>query len=200
MDNDTATEILEATYRALCQHGYANLTLEDIAGEAQRSKATVYYYYDSKEALFIELLDFIYNRYTVRLPSIDGGTPQEQLDALLNTVLIDDGSTPGHEIRTALLEAKAQAPYNETIQTRLLNFDKVLFERLLGIIAAGVENGEFNATVEPAVAAEFLVTAITGAHTRGVAIDRSSEELYKSIIQYVNGYLLGTELSETTHR
>jgi len=199
MDNDTATEILEATYRVLCQQGYADLTLEDIAAEADRSKATVYYYYDSKEILFIELLDFIYNQYTARLPSTDGGTPQEQLYALLDTVLIDDGSTPSHEIRTALLEAKAQAPYNEKIQTRLLNFEKALFERLLDIIAAGVESGEFNARVEPAVAAEFLVTAITGANTRRVAMEHSPEELNKPIKQYVDGYILGTEQSEATH-
>lgn len=34
MADEPATEILDATYRALCEHGYANLTLQDIAADA----------------------------------------------------------------------------------------------------------------------------------------------------------------------
>jgi AcrR family transcriptional regulator len=199
MDDDTATEILEATYRALCQHGYANLTLEDIADEADRSKASIHYYYDSKENLFIEFLEFLYELYTARLPSIDGGAPREQLSALLQAVLTDEDAAPGQEIRTALLEVKAQAPYNDAIQTRLSNFDEVLFERLRDIIAVGVESDDFNTTVEPAVAADFLVTAITGAHTRRVTVDHSSEQLYEAITRYVEIHLLAAELSEAAH-
>jgi len=199
MNDDTATEILEATYRALCQHGYANLTLADIADEADRSKASIHYYYESKENLFIEFLDFLYERHTARLPSVDGGTPREQLDAVLETVLTDEEAAPGQEIRTALLEVTAQAPYNDAIQTRLSQFDAVLFERLRDIIAAGVEIGELNATVEPAVAAEFLVTAITGAHTRRVAVDHSSGQLYETILQYIERHLIADELSEVAH-
>ena len=66
MDDDTATEILAATYRALCQHGYAALTVKDIAAEADRSKASIHYYYDSKENLFTQFLDFLYERYTAK--------------------------------------------------------------------------------------------------------------------------------------
>jgi AcrR family transcriptional regulator len=33
MDETLPTEILDATYRSLCIHGYANLTLEKIAAE-----------------------------------------------------------------------------------------------------------------------------------------------------------------------
>lgn len=199
MSDDTATEILAATYRALCRHGYADLTLEDIADEADRSKASIHYYYDDKENLFVEFLDFLYERYTARLPSVDGGTPHEQLSALLAAVLTDEDAAPDQRLRTALLEVSAQAPYNDAIQTRLSNFDAVRYERLRDIIAAGVESGEFDATVEPAVAAEFLVTAITGAHTRRVAVKQSSETLYETITWYVDRQLLADEVPEAAH-
>ncbi|MFD1635245.1 TetR/AcrR family transcriptional regulator (plasmid) [Haloplanus ruber] len=199
MDEDTATEILEATYRALCRYGYAELTLENIAEEADRSKGIIHYHYDNKENLFVELLDFLYERYTTQLPSVEGGTPRAQLSALLDVVLTDEETTPDQEIRTALLEVKAQAPYNDAIQTRLTNFDEVLFERIQDIIAAGVEIGEFDTTVEPAVAAEFLVTIITGAHTRCVAVECSSEQLHETITRYVEKHLIAEELSEAPH-
>jgi len=199
MDDDTATEILEATYRALCQHGYADLTLQDIADETDRSKAAIHYYYDSKENLFIEFLDFLYERYTAQLPAVDDGTPREQLYTFLETALIDQEAAPVQEYQTALLEVTAQAPYNDAIQMRLANFDDMLFERVRKIIAAGIEMGEFNETVEPAVVAEFLMTAITGAHARRVAIDHSPEESYEAITQYAERHLLADELSEATH-
>ncbi|WP_256300847.1 TetR/AcrR family transcriptional regulator [Haloarchaeobius salinus] len=199
MEDDTATEILEATYRALCRHGYANLTLEDIADEADRSKAAIHYYYDSKGNLFIEFLDFLYERYTARLPAVDGGTPREQLFAVFETVLTNEAAPPGQELRTALLEAKAQAPYDDAIQTRLTEFDVVLFERLRDILAAGVTTGDFAETVDPAVDAEFLVTAITGAHTRRVAVDYPSEKLHATVIRYAEQHLVADELSEAAH-
>ncbi|MBV0926000.1 TetR/AcrR family transcriptional regulator [Halomicroarcula limicola] len=198
MDDDTATEILESTYRALCKHGYADLTVENIADEAERSKASIHYYYDSKENLFIEFLDFLYDRYTAKLPAADGGTPREQLSALLEIVLTEEEAAPGQEFRTALLEVKAQAPYSDAIQTRLVSLDQVLFERVRDIIAAGVETGEFDAAVEPTVAAEFLVTVIKGAHTRRVAVDHSSERLHETVIWYVDSHLIGDDLSGAT--
>ena len=198
MDDDTATEILEATYRALCQHGYAALTVKDIAAEAGRSKASIHYYYDSKENLFTEFLDFLYERYTAKITGVDGSTPREELDALLDTVLTDGGQTPGQEFRTAILEIKAQAPYNDAFRTQLGRFDAVLFDRLQEIIAAGVETGEFDSRVEPTVAAEFLVTAITGAHTRHVATDRSMDRFNKTVTRYAETHLLADTPAEAT--
>jgi len=199
MDDDTATEILAATYRALCQHGYAALTVKDIAAEADRSKASIhYYYYDSKENLFAEFLDFLYERYTAKITGVDGSTPREELDSLLDTVLTDERQTPGQEFRTAILEIKAQAPYNDAFRTQLAKFDAVLFDQLREIIVAGVETGEFDDTVEPSVAAEFLVTTITGAHTRHVATDRSIDRFNETITRYAETHLFADAPAEAT--
>lgn len=44
-------EIMEATYRALREHGYADLTIKRIAAEYGKSTAAVHYHYDTKEEL-----------------------------------------------------------------------------------------------------------------------------------------------------
>jgi len=198
MDDDTATEILAATYRALCQHGYAALTVKDIAAEADRSKASIHYYYDSKENLFTQFLDFLYERYTAKISAVDGNTPREELTSLLDTVLTDGRTIPGQEFRTALLEIKAQAPYNDAFRTQLARFDAVLFDQLREIIVAGVETGEFDDTVAPSVAAEFLVTTITGAHTRHVATDRSIDRFNETITRYAETHLFADAPAEAT--
>ncbi|SEO99659.1 transcriptional regulator, TetR family [Halogranum amylolyticum] len=193
MDDDPTTEILEATYRALCQHGYANLTVGDIAAEAERSKSLVHYYYGSKANLFSEFLRFLYNEYTTQLTSIEDEPPREQLFSILDIVLSDDETTPSQELRTAMLEVKVQAPYDDAIQARLRRFDDFLFERVQEIIIAGVDAGEFADDVNPTVAAEFFVTTITGAHTRRVAVGYPSERLYEPITRYVETHLLAAE-------
>jgi len=198
MDDDTATEILEATYRALYKHGYASLTLKDIAAEADRSKASIHYYYDSKEKLFAEFLDFLYGQFTAELSSVDGDTPREEVDALFDLVLTDDRTTPGQKFSTAMLEVTAQTPYNDDFQARLGKFDAVLSERLRDIIATGIETGAFDDTVDPADTAEFLVTMITGAHTRHVVAGRSIDQFSELLTRYAVGHLSADTLSEAT--
>jgi len=57
---------MEATYRALCAHGYADLTTQDIADESETSKASLHYHYDTKEELLLSFLDYLYDRFVER--------------------------------------------------------------------------------------------------------------------------------------
>jgi len=66
------------------------------------------------------------------------------------------------EFRTAMLEVTAQAPYDDKIRDRLVEFGDYLFERLREIISAGVNAGEFNESVAPERIAEILTAIITG--------------------------------------
>ncbi|GAA0475047.1 hypothetical protein GCM10008985_34420 [Halococcus dombrowskii] len=57
--DETIEEIMDATYRALCKHGYAALRMQDIADETTKSKAALHYHYDSKHDLLLSFLDYI---------------------------------------------------------------------------------------------------------------------------------------------
>ena len=194
MADERTEEILEATHRALCAHGYADLTLRDVASETDRSKSSIHYHYGTKEELFAAFLDYLYDRYTARIDRVSGGSPRERLHALLDAAFRDGDSSPAREFGTALFEVKAQAPYDEALSERLAEFDRFLFERLRTIVADGVEAGEFAADVDPAVTAEFLVAAIEGGHARRVAVGRPPERLHAGTCRYVETYLR----SETT--
>ncbi|PSQ42055.1 TetR family transcriptional regulator, partial [Halobacteriales archaeon QS_9_68_42] len=56
MPEETRERITNATYRALCDHGYAALTMQDIADECDCSKSLLHYHFDTKEDLLVELL------------------------------------------------------------------------------------------------------------------------------------------------
>lgn len=50
-------EIVEAARLVFARHGYDNATLEEIAVEAEFAKGTIYNYFESKEALLVEIID-----------------------------------------------------------------------------------------------------------------------------------------------
>ncbi|WP_135365223.1 TetR/AcrR family transcriptional regulator [Halosimplex halophilum] len=190
MDDDAATAILAATHRALCDRGHADLTLADIAAEADTSTGLIHYYYDDKETLYAEFLDFLYDRYTGRIEAVEGETPRERLAELFETVLADGEGAAGEQLRTAMLAVQTQAPHDERVRERLEQFDEFLYERVRSVVADGVEAGEFDDAVDPAAAAEFLVTAVAGAHARPVAVDRSSDRLAETVTRYAERHLV----------
>lgn len=196
MADEPATKILEATYRVLCERGYTDLTLQDIAVEADMSKSSIHYHYDSKDQLFVAFLDELYDRFTSRVDSLDKDTPSERLDALLRSLLTTDAEKSRREFRTALLELEAQAPYNPDIQEQLTRFGEFLFEQLRTILEAGVTTGEFDETVEPTRDAELLTATIVGAHTRHVSINQSSDQLYETMTRHIQRHLLADEHTE----
>lgn len=198
MDEEPATDILDATYRALCEQGYADLTLQDIAAEADRSKASIHYHYECKDRLFDAFLEYLYERYSDRVTAVAGDTARERLYALFEALLTDDGDASQREFRTAMLEVKAQAPYDDALQDRLAEFDDLLFEQVREILATGVETGEFDERVDPVLAAEFLATTIQGAHTRQIATGHSPQRLYTTMTRYAETHLLTDDRAEVS--
>ncbi|MGB9965404.1 TetR/AcrR family transcriptional regulator [Halobacterium sp. CBA1126] len=190
MGPEPTDEILDATYRALCEHGYADLTVQDIADASTKSKATVHYHYDSKQELFEAFLEDLYEEYTDRVDEVSGETHREQLLALVAFSLADGDDEPGIDFRTAMLEIKAQAPYDEGFRRRLRRFDRYLADRIAEVVAAGVEAGEFRDDVDPERAAEFVVTTVEGAHTRRVAVDQPLNRVRETLAEYVETHLV----------
>ena len=196
MADEPASDILDATHRTLCEYGYADLTLQDIAAEADISKSSIHYHYDSKDQLFVTFLDELFDRFIDRIDTPEGETPHEQLDTLLQVLLTSDTHPDVREFRTAMLELKAQAPYNPALQERLTKFDEFLFEQFREVLAKGVTTGQFDETIDPPRAAEYLTTVITGAHTRHIAINQSSDWLYDTMTRYIERHLLADEYTE----
>ncbi|SEA12326.1 transcriptional regulator, TetR family [Haloplanus vescus] len=170
--DDTPTDdIMCATYRALCRHGYANLTMQDIADEWSKSKAALHYHYDTKRGLLLAFLDHLFDAYTDRVADDGDGPPRERLQTLLADALDPPRTDASQELRTALFEVKAQAPHDDGFRERLARFDRYLHDEVRGIVTEGVETGAFRADIDPETTATLLVTLVNGARSRRVALD-----------------------------
>jgi AcrR family transcriptional regulator len=194
VSDDTCEAIMRATYRALCAHGYAGLTMQDIADETDKSKAALHYHYDSKRDLLHAFLDFLYDEFTARVSEPAGETPAERLEALVDGVLQPPEQDADDRVafRTALLELKAQGPYDEGVRERLERFDEFLREEVRSLIARGIDDGTFRA-VDPDDTAQFIVTALDGASTKQVAVGQDIGCARRMLHAYVETHLVAGE-------
>ncbi len=199
MTDEDADPLMEATYRALCSHGYASLTMQDIADETDVSKPALHYHHDSKHDLLVSFLDYLYTEFTDRVRDPEGTTPAERLKQFIDDVLVPPEPTEDERVafRTALLELKAQAPYDEAVRERLERFDRFLHEQARTIVAEGIETGEFRA-VDPTDTARFLVTALDGAGTKRVSVGQDTDCTRRMLRSYVETHLVANGGDEDT--
>jgi len=82
----TRERLLAAAERVLAHHGYGGASIDLITAEAGYSKGAIYSNFESKEAVFLELLRVYMERDMTELERIVSLAPQ-QLSAALNTWL-----------------------------------------------------------------------------------------------------------------
>lgn len=186
--DDTADEIMAATYGALCEHGYAELTMQRIADRSSKSKAALHYHYDTKDELLQAFLDHVADQFEAELATETGDSatsvdPEARLRTIVATIF-DSPEDHHEEYATALLEIKAQAPYNDAYRERLRTLDRRVRRIIADAVRAGIDRGVFP-DVDPQQIARFVATAINGAHTREVAFGEDPAETRAVVESYL---------------
>ncbi|MFB6162511.1 MAG: TetR/AcrR family transcriptional regulator [Halococcoides sp.] len=176
MDEPT-DEIMSATYLALCEHGFAELTVQDIADEASVSTAAIHYHYDTKSALLEAFLDDLVDRFEARLPPADA-PPGQRLSGVLDAIF--DPAEADGDFGTALVELKARGPYESGYRRRFERLDDRLRAVIRAAIVDGIEAGTF-APVDPATVADVIVTALDGALVRAVTLGEDPDRTRAAI-------------------
>ena len=135
------SEILDAAMLCLARYGAYKTTLDDIADLLGLNKATLYYYYQNREAIFIDALEREAERFTntVRQNFRKNARARDKMYVFLKTYLsyLQD--------RTEILELNAQAMVDNKIFIRKIQGcirDKNR-DLMKDIIREGIEKGEF---------------------------------------------------------
>src|SRR6056297_2619761 len=87
--SDAEEEVLRATYSALREHGYADLTIKRIDDEYGKSTAAVHYHYDTKEELLAAFLDYVLQQFVDTIHEVETTDPDERLTLLLDQLLVE---------------------------------------------------------------------------------------------------------------
>lgn len=162
---------MRGTYEALCEHGYTELTAQDIADRTDKSKSLLFYHYDSKEELLADFLEFLFERFDERVAETRDLPPVERLAVFVDWFLYGPEENDRQSFHVAMLELRTQAPYNEEFREKLRKSDDQLREVLEEILRDGLEAGEFREH-DPEETAALLIAAFDGARIRQLTIGR----------------------------
>ena len=180
--SETEVLIMEATYAALCRHGYADLSVAQIADEFEKSKSLLYYHYDSKDDLIAAFLSFAADRF---IADIEAATDTEDPVATLRTLvdhLLVIESREMHDGQQTIIELRGQAVSEPRFREQFTRVDDRLRGRIRTELAAGIEAGTLDEDIDPDDTAGVLYAALTGAMTQRHTADGDPTDAVRRLI------------------
>ena len=132
-DHDEKRErILGTAARVFAEEGFARASMSQIAKDCGISKANIYHYYSSKDALLYDILDTYLSKLRDQLASVtsEGHAPEHHLFEFLHeTLLAYQGMDHEHKIQT---EGVPLLPLDQ--QTILKGYQRDMVKQLSEII------------------------------------------------------------------
>lgn len=182
----TREEILAAAYRALCTHGYAELTVERIGEEFDKSVSLIYHHYSGKDELLLACLDFMLEQYATETGSDGISDPRAELEALCDRVTLADAPAEHREFMRSLAGLRGQATHDAAFREYFTRSDGFFRGQLTAIVEAGIETGAFrDVDVERTVA--MIQTVFSGALFRYATSD--DDEWLSAVRRELYAYL-----------
>ncbi|MFB6151943.1 MAG: TetR/AcrR family transcriptional regulator [Haloarculaceae archaeon] len=190
---DTEAEIMRAAYAALCEHGYADLTIERIGEEFPKSNSLVYRHYDGKDDLLVALLESMLDHFEGREPCDGADGPRERLETLLDRA-VTPPSGEDAEFESALVELRGQAPHNEDYRRHFTRADRVFRAGIAETIRRGIDQGVFR-EVDPDRTATVLFALLDGLRLQRATTDDGvdGEAVRAELDAYVEARLLADD-------
>jgi len=166
-------EIMEATYRALLEHGYADLSISRIADELDKSKAAIYYHYDTKDDLLAAFLEFAVDKFEETIETETGDEPSEDLKHVIEKLLPLQPDAEQRQLQAVLVGLRSQAVTNEVFREQFTQIDERLAATIRDIVERGINKGTFR-DVDPSRVAEHILATVNGAMYSRATTDRKN--------------------------
>jgi AcrR family transcriptional regulator len=187
--NETQIEIMEATYQALCEHGYADLTIQAIADEFDKSKSLLYYHYDTKDEILIAFLEYLLDQFSIEDAIDRNESPDEQLWTLVDEFLPESPPDEHREFQLALFELRSRALSKAAYREQFTRVDRLIHDAFVDVLTAGIDDGSFR-EVNVEETATLLVSTVTGAMLRRVTTDDDVTAAREAVVDLVESRLL----------
>ena len=174
-------EIMDGVYQALCNHGYAALTMQDIADECNKSKSLLHYHFDTKEDLLVAFLEQMLVDYDETIESRSQQPPVDRLVEFIARFVFTPEDTERASFHLALLEMRSQGPFNDRIRELLRRSDELLRSAVAEILEDGIEAGVFR-DVDVEETATLFVAMMDGARTRQITLSNGTGQSYTRVV------------------
>jgi TetR/AcrR family transcriptional regulator len=199
----TRGRILAVATEEFSRRGYDGARVDEIMRRSKVSKNLVYHYFDSKEKLFVAVLDAAYGRMRARLEtlSLDMATPVESIRTLIRALFRYWSEAPDF---IGLLASENFHKGRHLKQIKAISEGyPMLMSEIRKLLVAGHRRGLFRAEIEPvylyisisALAYHYLSNRYTLSvlFSRDFAVDDESAAWVAHIEAFVLGFLLNRE-------
>jgi AcrR family transcriptional regulator len=195
--------IIKAAERVIVRKGNSAATMDDVAREAQLSKATLYHYFRSRGELTLEILaDFFeeIDREVQKISALPLCAKEKLKKGIrfylqfnqdkenISRLLITDRSFIEKMHIFVTEEKKLASDLDRRFITRMKAKRKEILDRVAGFLKEGVASGEFR-TIDVSAAVTFLESLLQGYwhvrywHERPYSVKEASEIIYSFFLQ-----------------
>lgn len=143
VSEERTEQILNAALKVFSQHGFDGARMEDVGAEAGISKATVYLYFESKEALIGALMERLFTREMEALEVLEGedDSARRCLTRFIET-LVDDLQRM-RTLMPLLYEFYALGLREASVRQVLGDVFGHVIGAITPVIQEGIDRGEF---------------------------------------------------------
>ncbi len=143
VSEERRTQILEAATKVFTEQGFSNARMDDIVAESGLSKGALYWYFDSKDAIIISILDKIFD---YEISHVRGFLEKEdsqkaKLDIFVDTMIKD--LVRMKPLMPIFIDFWSLSIRNKTINEAIKRYYQNFIDLIEPIIEQGIKEGEF---------------------------------------------------------
>lgn len=181
-------QILDAATKLFSEHGVHAASMSQIAKEADLSKATIYHYFESKEALVEALVAQVFETEQPEFQQlITGDSPAaERISSYAAQLANLLGSNP--LMYSIIAELYLQASRLPSVQHIIQNYFERYVEGFEQIVQQGIERGELRAELNAHETSVAITSLIEGCILVGRNLAQPIDEIMsKSVAVFLQG-------------
>lgn len=136
-------QIIAAATKVFTKHGFANARMDDIVAESGLSKGALYWYFDSKDAIIVSILDQIFDYETTHVRAILDldDSAKAKLEVFVDTTIKDiEKMKP---LMPIFFDFWSLSVRKKTINQAMKRYYQNFLDLIEPIIQQGISTGEF---------------------------------------------------------
>ena len=153
------SQILDAAMDTFAKKGFHKTRMSDIADSSGLSKGTLYWYFDSKDTIILELLDRVFEPELKKLTTLLADTQSAEERLLLYTERAGEDIIKMLRWMPLFYDFIALAFRQDLIKKTISKFYKNNVDLLIVLIQQGIDSGEFKAVnpLDTAIAISAII-------------------------------------------
>ena len=144
VSEERKSQILEAATTVFTERGFADARMDDIVAESGLSKGALYWYFDSKDAIIISILDHILDFETSHVRNLlkYEHSAKAKFEIFVDTMISDMEKIK--PLMPIFFDFWSLSIRNKTINQAMKRYYQSFLDLIEPIIEAGIEQGEFH--------------------------------------------------------